>query len=716
MFNLSITRKPAAAVALAMATVLAGVVAMAPPTFSAQDTNILGTGTGAAIPGQYIVVLKDGESARAGDVATRARALSDRYRGRLGAVYERTLSGFAVAMDEAEARLLAADPQVAYVEQDQVVRIADTQDIPPSNGLDRIDQRALPLDSTYSYDFGPSPVTVYVIDTGIRITHVDFGGRARYGWDFVNSGPVADDCHSQGHGTHMAGTIGGTSYGVAKNVRLVAVRAFDCSGTSTSSSVQSAVEWITVTAVKPAVANLSIEMPCKDGSGNPAPCPGGTGQAAKTAITNSIAAGISYVVAAGNQNINACGSPFSQIATATSVGALNIGDAKQPASNWGSCVNLWAPGQNIVSAHRLSDTATNTRSGTSMAAAHVTGAIALMLARPGWATKTPAQLKSQLLEDATNGVITGLDAGSPNKLLYTAPPPVAGGSSIAVARHADGRLALFGVNQAGTLFVRSQTQPNSDVWSGWTSSIDPNWYSVCADTDSMGRIKLIGLRRNQEVWHRSQAVSNTNSWSTWQRFDGLLNACATATEEGKLYIFGTNAQGDLWGRSAPSPGAGPFTAWIPISGVPALRSVAAERNGNGLVELFGLTRTGEIWHCWETAANCAPAGWFQLDGQLSTIAVTRNGSGQLSVFGVNAAGQLFRRDAASGTNNWFSWSQLDVAPAVGTLRSLAAETNADGRIELVAVNTAGQIWRRSQTAADSPGYGPWTQLDGLLRP
>ncbi len=340
-----------------------------------------------------------------------------------------------------------------------------------------------------------------------------------------------------------------------------------------------------------------------------------------------------------------------------------------------------------------------------------------MLSRPGWATRTPAQLMAQLLADATNGVLTGLGTGSPNKLLYTSPPPVAGGSPVGLAHHGDGRLTLFGVNNTGTLFVRSQTSPDSASWTPWTQSVDPNWYSVCADSDDSARMKLAGLRRNYEVWHRTQAVVNANSWSIWQKFDGLLNSCAVTAEGGKLIIFGTNARGDLFSRTETAPATGVFNAWIPISGVPALRSVAAERNGQGFVQLFGLSRAGDIWHCWTIATNCAPAGWSQLDGQLKTIAVARGVTGAVSIFGVNSAGLLYRRDSvANVTNVWRPWEQMDVPASVGTLRSVAAENNADGRIELVAVNLAGQVWRRSQTSPDSTTYSPWVQLDGLLRP
>jgi subtilisin family serine protease len=714
VFTVSSVWRSALAAALAMLAIVAGVLPGQLPAYAAAQGGIIGAGSGVAIPGQYIVVLKESKSLRAGAAGELARTLSSQYGGKPTAVYERTFAGYSVAMSEAEARRVAADPRVSYVEQDQLLRIADTQETPPSNGLDRIDQRALPLDNAYTYDFSPSTVSAYVVDTGIRISHGDFGGRAVNGWDFVDSDSTAQDCN--GHGTHVAGTIGGTAYGVAKNIRLVAVRAFNCSGTATSTSIQSAIEWITLIAIKPAVVNMSVGIDCVDGAGNPAPCPVDTGKTIKTAISNSIAAGISYVIAAGNQNIDACGSPFNQITTATSVAASTAADAKEPGSNWGSCVNIWAPGANIVSAGHSSDTSVAVITGTSMAAPHVSGGLALIMARTGWATKTPAEVKAQLLLETTPNVLTGLGATSPNKLLFTTPPPVAGGSSVALARNADGRLTLFGVNRGGTLFVRSQTAPNSASWAPWTASIDPNWYSVCADTDNRPHVKLVGLRRNLEVWHRSQALPNANSWSIWQQFDGLLNGCAVALDGTKLEVFGTNPQGQLWRRTQVTPGTGGFTAWSPIGGVQSLRAVAAERNANGLVELFGLTKAGEIWHCWLTAANCAPAGWVQLDGQLLTIAVARNASGALSVFGVNRAGQLFKRDAASGTNNWFSWSQLDVTAAMGTLRSVAAETNADGRIELVAVNLAGQVWRRAQSAANASTYGPWTQLDGLLRP
>ena len=700
-----------AGAALILSTVMLTLFAGGLPA-QAAGGEILGAGASTAIPGHYIVVLKQGPKS----VMSNAKVLGDEYGGKISAVYQRTLSGFAVEMDEAQAKRLAADPRVDYIEQDQLIRLDDTQENPPSPGLDRIDQRALPLDTTYSYDLNlGTTVTVYIVDTGIRITHNDFGGRASYGRDFVDGDAVADDCH--GHGTRMAGIIGGNLYGIAKTARLVAVRAFSCTGTATETSLQNSIEWITTNAVKPAVANMSLGYTCVDGAGNPAACPAGTGTAMKTALTASIASGITYAVAAGNENMDACGSPLNQVATAIVTGAANNADARLSSSNFGTCVDIWAPGQNITSDNYTSDTATATRDGTSSANAHVSGALALMLGRPGFATKTPAQMTTQLLSEATTGVLTGLGAGSPDKLLYTSPPPVANGSPVALARNADGRLTLFGVNASGTLYQRTQTAPNAATWTAWIPSTNPGWYSVCADSDNASRMKLIGLQRNYEPWHRTQAVVNANVWTILQKFDGLLNSCAATTEGGKMFIFGTNAQGSLWNRSEAIAGTGGFGPWSIMPGVPVLRALAAERNAMGSIQLFGVGRGGEIWTCWTISTNCFPTGWSQMDGLARSIAVTRNAIGALTLFSVNAQGQLFRRDGVPLVNNtWLDWAQMDVPAEVGWLRSVAAETNADGRNEVVVVNLAGQIFRRAQTAPGSTTYGAWVQLDGLLRP
>jgi len=278
-------------------------------------------------------------------------------------------------------------------------------------GLDRLDQRDLPLNATYSYDKTGSGVTAYIIDTGIRLSHNDFGGRATSGYDAIDGGS-ADDCN--GHGTHVSGTVGGTTYGVAKGVRLVAVRVLDCGGSGSNSGVIAGVNWVTSNhaAGQPAVANMSLG--------------GGVSTALDQAVSNSIADGVTYALAAGNSNANACNSSPARTPNAITVGATTSSDARASYSNYGTCLDVFAPGSNITSAWSTSNTATNTISGTSMASPHVAGAAAVYLeGNPG---ATPAQVASALSGAATTGKVTSPGSGSPNRLLYSAPPGGGGAS------------------------------------------------------------------------------------------------------------------------------------------------------------------------------------------------------------------------------------------------------------------------------------------------
>jgi subtilisin family serine protease len=368
---------------------------------SASEGAILNSGTQAAIDGSYIVALKDSATMRERGITTSARAISDRHHGRLGHVFQRALRGFSVTMSEQNAKRLAADPDVAYVEQNQVMRALDTQVNPPSWGLDRVDQRNLPLSGSYTFTTTASNVTAYIIDTGILTTHTTFGGRARSGIDTVDGDGNATDCN--GHGTHVAGTVGGSAYGIAKGVNLVAVRVLNCAGSGTTAGVIDGVEWVTANAVKPAVANMSLG--------------GGASTALDNAVSASVASGVTYAVAAGNENTNACNSSPARVASAITVGATTTTDARASFSNFGTCLDIFAPGQGITSSWSSSTTATNTISGTSMATPHVTGAAALILAASP--TSTPAQVTSAMTGAATTGVVTSPGTGSPNRLLFT---------------------------------------------------------------------------------------------------------------------------------------------------------------------------------------------------------------------------------------------------------------------------------------------------------
>ncbi|WP_433653308.1 S8 family peptidase [Micromonospora zamorensis] len=395
-------------VGVAAATMLA----VGTPALAAEPTGAVRAAGGAtAVPDSYIVVLKDSAVARdrVGDTAKR---LSGRHGGTVARTYGAALRGFEVKVSASAAAKIAADPAVAYVEQNHTVSISGTQANPPSWGLDRIDQRNLPLNSSYTYPNTASNVHAYIIDTGIKFSHNDFGGRATSGYDAVDGGS-ADDCN--GHGTHVAGTVGGSAYGVAKAVQLVGVRVLNCSGSGTNAGVIGGVDWVTANAIKPAVANMSLG--------------GGANTSLDNAVRNSIASGVTYGLAAGNDSgANACNTSPARTTEAITVGSTTNTDARSSFSNIGTCLDIFAPGSSITSAWYTSNTATNTISGTSMATPHVVGAAALVAsANPGW---TPAQVRNQLVANATPNVVSNPGSGSPNLLLNvgtgTTPPPPTG--------------------------------------------------------------------------------------------------------------------------------------------------------------------------------------------------------------------------------------------------------------------------------------------------
>jgi subtilisin family serine protease len=355
----------------------------------------------------YIVVLKP-DAARSAIAAPSARPLvaavaqemSRAHGGAVTSVYQYALKGFAVQLSADQAASLTNDARVAYVEPDQVYTTLATQ-TPATWGLDRVDQRDLPLNNTYTYNQTGQGVQAYIIDTGIRASHQEFGGRIGNGFTSINDGNGTNDCN--GHGTHVAGTTGGTTYGLAKQVTLHAVRVLDCSGSGSTTGVIAGVDWVTQNHGSPAVANMSLG--------------GGVSTALDQAVANSISSGVSYAIAAGNSNANACNSSPARVASANTVGATTNTDARSSFSNFGTCVDIFAPGSNITSSWNTSDSATNTISGTSMATPHVTGALALYLQTNP--TASPSTATQALINNSTPNKVTNPGTGSPNRLLFS---------------------------------------------------------------------------------------------------------------------------------------------------------------------------------------------------------------------------------------------------------------------------------------------------------
>lgn len=390
---------------------------------SGQSAPVYAVAASQAIPDQYIVLLKEPDqiaksagsvsaaatlsaqfyglskkqsrAQRRASVTALASDISGKVKGQSLRQFSNAVPGFVLKMKAAELDTLRKDSRVLLIEQDQVMSATATQS-GATWGLDRIDQANLPLSADFNYELDGSGVHAYIIDTGILTTHSDFGGRAVHGWDFIDNDANASDCN--GHGTHVAGTVGGTTWGVAKHVSLTAVRVLDCNGSGTSSGVIAGVDWVTAHAQFPAVANMSLG--------------GGHSAALDAAVSRAIDAGISVAVAAGNSNINACSGSPSKVPAAITVASSTTGDSRSSFSNWGSCIDLFAPGSDITST--WTNGGTHTISGTSMASPHVAGAIALYLeAHPD---ATPATVAASLKGFATADKISGLN-GSPNLLL-----------------------------------------------------------------------------------------------------------------------------------------------------------------------------------------------------------------------------------------------------------------------------------------------------------
>jgi subtilisin family serine protease len=537
-------------VALATVTTLVGVATGSAAFAAPPEGEVRGAGAADAVKDSFIVVLKDTAAGNA-EVSNAASNLTSTYGGSKGLVYSHAVKGFSARMSLAQAKRLAADGAVAYVQQDRKVKKSDTQPGPPSWGLDRIDQTALPLDNTYTYPSTASSVHAYVVDTGIRISHQDFGGRASYGASFDPAAATADDC--DGHGTHVAGTLGSTQHGVAKGVQLVAVRVLDCQGSGTESTVIAGIDWVTANAVKPAVANLSVGGPAS-----------GTIDAA---LQKSIASGVTYTVAAGNDGRDACGFSPARVPEAITVGATDDHDFRATFSNFGNCVDIFAPGVDIKSTYidPSSNAATAYLSGTSMASPHVAGAAALVLAANP--NLTPQQVRDAIVNNSVAAAVHDPGTGSPESLLHVGPAPTSSAPFGLRARVNGGWVAAD--NSGNAPLIANRT--SMGAWEEFDQVDAGNGYIAL-------RAHVNGRFVSADNGGNSPLIANRTAIGDWEKFK--VNRSADGSLSLQAFVNGRFVSADNGGNSPLIANRTAVGAWETFDRVapPAVISLAAAIN------------------------------------------------------------------------------------------------------------------------------------------
>ncbi|WP_328522765.1 S8 family serine peptidase [Kribbella sp. NBC_00359] len=629
-----------------------------------------------------------------------------------------------------------------------VATLGAEQSTPPLSGgatqwgLDRLDQRTLPLNNTYDYrDPSAKGVHVYVVDSGINSNDPDFTSRVLLGPNEVTtetpSKADSSDCATANHGTPVAGLIGGDKFGPAKEAVLVSVRAFDCSNRADGDDVVRALQWVIANAVKPAVISFSLNRRCLDGSGEPAPCPADDVAEIIAAEQAAISAGIPVVTGAGDQGIDPCRSP-NWAPGAIVVGAATANDERLPTSNFGPCVNMWAPGQDLAS-DTVDAQGRGSFSGSAFAAAYVTGAVAMMLGDENFVGVLPPQLVAQVAAkldaNSTLGRIAGLPSNS-NKMLYI--PPTTEGSSIALAKNGSGRLQAIGTDAAGLMVLNTQTVLGGMGWDGWgRPSACACWLSFGADNLGDGRLTFFGLTSDtNSVWQRRQLSLAGTGFTGASQLDGSLRSIAAARErDSQLQLVGVNKDGQIWHAAQTNPTASidpsvtsAYSAWQQFTGLdnttlPPFVSVAAEADNNGIVNVFAIDTHGRIWRSRQATVNSA--AWFSLvpfaapppHDQISSemlageVAVARDGTGRLDVIATSPHGVMHNLQVTPGVDSWTGdWTGM--LNFVNNYQHVAAETDANGTIVVFGVDINGDVNETVQSHPGDASYLPPFPITG----
>ncbi|MDQ3402381.1 MAG: S8 family serine peptidase [Actinomycetota bacterium] len=506
-----------------------------------SDVTIANLNAPGTAPDRYIVKFKN--SSTATSVTAAAAGMTRKHGGQVRHNLE-IINGYSATMSEAQAKNVAKDPTVEYVQQAHYMVAIDTQTNPPNWGDDRVDQRDLPLNSTFTYPANPGQGSrVYVMDSGVNASHADFSGRMAAGYDFVDNDNTPSDCH--GHGTHVAGTAAGTTYGIAKKSTISAVRVLNCQGSGTNDGILAGINWVRNNAVKPAVVNYSIgcQQRCSDPS-------------LDNAVKSLIASGVQFVQAAGNSNDDACYYSPQLVPAAVTVGNSTRTDGKAGTSSWGTCLDIWAPGTDIVSASHSSNTGSRTMSGTSMASPHVAGAAAVYLGQNPSAT--PQQVRDALVTNSSANKLSGLTSASPNRLLYTGFMNGGGGTTVAVTNPGD-QSSTVGTAVNLTNRASGGTSPY-----GWSATGLPAGLSISASTGTITGTPTSAGTSTVTITARDGSTPAKTGSATFSWTVNTAGSCSVVTN-GTDYPIADNATVESSVSVAGCPGNASASASVNVN-------------------------------------------------------------------------------------------------------------------------------------------------------